>query len=97
MMLVEIVYGWLVTLVLLAAVSIVQPTRAIAPIGWYVNGVAPDGIYRVRKAPDRERPCSLGWNGCIDNEPEREFRSRIYCTGGAYPIVVSDRIVGCQR
>lgn len=42
------------------------------------------------------------WDGTW-RHPERGeqstaiLRSRIYCTGGAQPIIVTDRIVGCQR
>lgn len=76
---------------------VIRAERATCPAGWYVNGVAPDGTFRVRPVPPPERPCASGPNGCIERDLDIEIRGRIYCTGGARPVVVNERTVGCQR
>ena len=65
--------------------------------GWYVEGVRPTGIARCRPSP----PAGCGEPVPPFNQPcpmdTRSEPMAIYCTGGAVPVVVDYRTVGCQR
>lgn len=97
--------GWVVLSVALLCCSAVRrPAAARCPVGWYVNGVRPTGVYECRRAPGGN-PLYDGAAGYPDRTVDRPgwYRSRVYCTGGARPIVVlagrerDARVVGCQR
>ncbi len=87
---------------LFLAAYVVRPDHARCGRGWYVNGVSPGGVFECRLAPtgDPERD---GWRGGPDATIDHPgwLRSRVYCTGGAHPILVltdrEARSVGCQR
>lgn len=82
---------FLVSLVVIANSTLARPTRATCPAGWWVNGITPAGYFACYLTElTREWPP-------IDAEPTAVIGSRIYCTGGSHPIVVSARVVGCQR
>lgn len=94
----------LLTVVLLCWCMAVQPQRAVCPGGWYVNGIRPTGVYECRRAPGGD-PRLDGAGGAPDGTIDRPgwYRGRIWCTGGARPIVVlaradsEARTVGCSR
>lgn len=54
--------------------------------GW-INGVQADGWYELRRQP----------HNADDETPPGALRSRIWCTGGARPIAIDYRTVGCMR
>lgn len=62
------------------------------------TGIRRDGRFECWPHPKGD----LEWDGTW-RHPERGeqsmaiLRSQIYCTGGAQPIIVTDRVVGCQR
>lgn len=65
--------------------------------GWYLNGVRPSGAYQclpVLGDPERDLDDARERRVFAD---ERALEGRIHCTGGARPIVVDYRTVGCQR
>jgi len=100
-MLVDVACAML-SVVLLCWSMVTRPAAATCPAGWYVNGVRPSGVYECRRAPGGD-PLYDGAGGFPDRSVERPgwYRSRIWCTGGAHPIVVLEdreaRTVGCQR
>jgi hypothetical protein len=80
--------------VFLVACAFMRPAELHAPAGWYVNGVTPSGRTELRRAP--RTACDGARDICAD-EPDVVLPGRIHCTGGARPIVVNYRTVGCQR
>lgn len=92
------VVSLLATIALLCISMVMRPTHARCPIGWYVNGVRPSGGFQCLRAPTGDPDYDGTWG-----HPDRtidhpgDLRGRIYCTGGATPIVVDDRAVGCMR
>lgn len=78
----------------LVACAFVRPTSLRAPAGWHVEGVRPSGATTLRRAP--QTTCDASRDVCAD-ELDPAVTGRIYCTGGARPIVVDARTVGCQR
>lgn len=84
-------------LCLLVAMAI-HPTRARCPDGFYVEGVRSWGGFTCHRQPVGD-PNLDGTYGRPDVsvEPGGELAGRLYCTGGAVPIVVDSRTVGCQR
>lgn len=94
----------LASLVLVVVCSFVRPTRGECPPGWYVldgvrtrdswRGVTGSWSCRIPE-PDDPRDQAGGMN--TGARPNVEINARIYCTGGALPIVVNERTVGCQR
>lgn len=80
----------LVSIALLSIACAMRPIHGRCPASWWVDGVRPSGEYRCAySADDRDWPTIDAW--------PVEIESRIYCTGGARPIVVNARSVGCQR
>ncbi len=81
----------------LALVSRISCDHAECPDRWYVNGVRPNGRYQclpVLGDPERDiddAKAKIEWHD------SRAIDGEIYCTGGAHPIVVGPRTVGCQR
>src|SRR5688572_6018254 len=95
-MLDEVIFA-LVAIVVLIAVSVIRPTSAACPRGHYVEGVRPSGETRCLPVPAPSRGCA-GSRACPDGPPYRtQLPLQIYCTGGAIPIVVDERTVGCTR
>jgi hypothetical protein len=73
---------------------------ALAPLrcpkGWHHEGVRPTGEYDcIRK------PVGPDWPGYAYPDrsvvPPGRLQAQIYCTGGAVPVVVDERTIGCQR
>lgn len=92
------------SLVILLACAVYRPQRATCPSGWVLaTGVRTvDGPLGSRGSFACERPPIGGDSDVLTGkstavQPPGELRGRIYCTGGASPIVVNERIVGCQR
>ncbi len=98
--LIEVGCLWL-TLVMLCCSGLVRPRVARCPVGFYVNGVRPSGVYECRRVPGGN-PLYDGAAGYPDRTVDRPgwYRSRIWCTGGSVPIVVLEdreaRTVGCS-
>ena len=92
------VVSLLVTLIVLCVSMATQPTRARCPADWYVNGIRPTGSFECRRAPGGN-PDHDGTSGRPDMTIDLPgvVLGRIYCTGGAHPVVVNERAVGCQR
>lgn len=70
--------------------------RVTCPPGWYIEGVRPSGRTQCRPTP----PPSCGEPVPPNNAPcahdERTIPLELYCTGGSVPIVVNERVAGCQ-
>jgi hypothetical protein len=75
-----------------------QPTHASCPHGWHHNGVRVSGDFMCERAPVGD-PDQDGVWGRPDHSvvPSGLLPGKVYCTGGAHPIVVNERVVGCQR
>lgn len=94
----------LLSIALLCCSIVTRPSTAACPMGSYVNGVRPSGVYECRRKPSGN-PLYDGAAGYPDRTVDRPgwYRGRIYCTGGSRPIVVlayrdgDARVVGCQR
>lgn len=99
--LIELGCLWL-SIALLCCSIATRPAAARCPARWFVNGVRPSGLYECRRVPDGN-PLYDGAGGFPDRSVDRPgwYRSRVWCTGGAHPIVVladgEARTVGCQR
>lgn len=95
--------AWCVSLALLIVCAATRPQRGECPPGWYVEGVRvmslgiePIGSFACKRpAVGGETDVLTGKSTA--HELPGELRGRIYCTGGALPIVVNERAVGCQR
>jgi len=75
-----------------------RPTRWHAPVGWYIDGARPDGRFEMRPAPLGDPNADGTWgHPDVTPDDERAVEGRVYCTGGAHPIVAGPRVVGCQR
>ena len=91
----EVFYA-LVTVLVIAALSLTRPTRARCPAGWLHEGVRPSGAFACKPAlVGGERDPAGGIDTAY--QPPGELGGRVYCTGGAVPIVVDYRTVGCTR
>lgn len=98
----EMIYylgGALSTLITIAVLVVVAPTKQFCEPGYYVDGVDPTGWYQCRQTPtlqhDEESPPH--WRPADDLPGEgNEYRGRVWCTGGQMPIVVNEKTVGCQ-
>lgn len=90
-------FSIVLTVVLLLFVAFARPERAHAPPGWHFEGIRPSGETTLRHAP----PPNCGEPVPPYDQPcprdERAIGTRIFCTGGALPIVVDSQTVGCQR
>lgn len=89
----------MLSLWLLALSSALRPQIAACPAGHDLRtGIRRDGSFACWPHPvgNPDFDGTFGW-------PERSVQplgvleSRLHCTGGARPVVVSDRVVGCQR
>ena len=87
-----------VSLFALAISCVRRPEQATCADGWYVATLRPDGSFECEQSPPRdERDCT---KDLVCPQPVGEsigIQNRIYCSGGATPIVVDHRTVGCQR
>lgn len=85
------------TLVTAITIALAVATPKQCAPGWYLEGVRPSGYTQCRPVP----PSYCGEPVPPFNRPcphdERSSPMVIYCTGGAHPIVVNARTVGCQR
>jgi len=78
--------------------ALYEPNRGGCPAGWHHEGIRKTGRYECVRAPVGSMDFDGTWG-----KPDRSYvppgrvESRIYCTGGAQPIVVNERTVGCQR
>lgn len=80
----------LITLVILAASAVCRPESAKCPRGTYLHtGIRSSGSFACARSligPENDAV-----------QPPGILLGRIYCTGGSRPIVVNERVVGCQR
>jgi hypothetical protein len=94
--------GVLLSIALSCCSFVLRPNRAQCPPSFYASGLHPSGEFTCLAAPAGD-PEFDGWRGGPDATIERPwwFKSRIWCTGGAHPIVVltdrEARTVGCSR
>jgi hypothetical protein len=87
------------TVILLACIAL-EPRQAACGVGWHVEAVRPSGRYvcRLNPAPEVNRVSSRGgWVDASADTPDLELAGKVYCTGGARPIIATDRVVGCSR
>lgn len=94
----KLVY-YLVSFILLFSGAITRPQRAQCPPGWWLaEGVRRDGSFACYHVPigDTVRD-ARGIVSDPSTQPPGEIRGRIYCTGGAQPIIDRNDVVGCQR
>ena len=95
---VENIAFFLLTLAVLAMVTIARPTHARCPDGWWLSeGVRETGEYScVRRAAEQlERTPHGGWID-VSEQPPGKIESRVYCTGGMRAVTVDGVDVGCQ-
>lgn len=94
--------GVVASIALFCCSMAMRPAAARCQARWYVNGVRPSGLFECRRTPGGN-PLYDGAGGFPDRSVDRPgwYRGRVYCTGGAHPIVVlgdrEARTVGCQR
>ena len=75
-----------------------RPTSWRSPAGWYVEGVRPDGRLDMRPSPGGDPDDDGTWqHPDVTPDDPRAIDARIYCTGGARPVIVDARVAGCQR
>lgn len=96
----ELFFAMLLVLVVVGG-ALLRPQSATCPPGSYVEGVGTGDTYRpagrtqcLSVEPDYD--CS-GANSCHGRAPRWRVPMQIHCSGGTQPIVVSDRVVGCQH
>lgn len=90
------------SLVIVGAGWFMHPDHAACPMRWHNNGIRPSGEFECTRNPVGDPDWDgTYWDGVQRPDrsrvPTGELRGRIYCTGGMHPIVVSDRVLGCQR
>lgn len=96
-LLVRVACLWLSVLILTVA-AIYRPETAQCPPRWHNDGVRRSGAFTCVRMPVGDLDFDGTWG-----RPERSIvppgllHGAIYCTGGALPIVIDDRTVGCQR
>ena len=87
----------LISLALSLLAAMTRPASAIAPPGWHVHGVRPDGRYELLRAPTWPTPvCSPTPNACVGDEPIVAVQARVYCVEGERAVAVDWRRVGCR-
>lgn len=89
-----------VSLALLALAAVVRPHRARCPVGMDLRtGIRQDGSFECWAHPVGDPEWDGTWRRSPDRsvQPAWQFVGQIYCTGGARPLVVDERTVGCQR
>lgn len=91
--------NWLMSLGLLGLACIVRPDRARCPAGYDLRtGIRADGRFACWPHPVGDPEWDGTWRRPERaRQPDGVLESRIWCTGGARPIVVNARTVGCQR
>lgn len=102
MILVEQILLAVVSTVLLMVAALSRPSAARCASGYVlIEGVriaGPEvGSYVCEKAPPPNCGEAAGPFEGVPCPTAARYRSRIYCTGGAIPIVVDEKTVGCQR
>lgn len=87
---VALVWFLLLSFLVITVAAVVRPERAQCPRGSYLHtGVRRDGRFECARTligPENDAV-----------QPPGILHGRIHCTGGAQPITVSERVVGCQR
>ena len=87
----------LVSIATLTTAMATHPVRATCPPGWFVAELRtgtrgmPIGLFTCERPPLDDHDADT-----VRFRPGR-LHGQLYCTGGARPIRVSDRTVGCQR
>lgn len=100
----ETILALFVSMLLLVVTSATRPTMARCPSGFFLSeGVRtrplhgdPVGSFACERPPIGGDTDVLTGESSARPQPG-VIRSRIYCTGGASPIVVDASTVGCQR
>lgn len=86
----------LISIAIIGWAILTHPRAAACPIGWWVNGISPAGIYECRPVlgdPERDLEDAHARRDLGD---ERAIRGRIYCGWRVTPIVVDAQHVGCR-
>lgn len=92
-----IISAWLSVVALALGVA-QRPGRASCAAGWHHNGVGPSGLFACTPNPVGDPDWDGTWRRPDRSSvPSGFLLGKIYCTNGATPIVVSARVVGCQR
>lgn len=101
---IEAVGAFLASVLLCIACAFVRPTRGECPPGWYVlDGVRTSDSWRGQRGSfSCQRPPLGGDDDTLTGKQTAVDQpgvlyAQIHCTGGTLPIVVNERIVGCQR
>ena len=78
--------------------TLVRPDHHRCAVG-SPEGIRPSGETRCLVPPSGrgDDECVSGGRCSFPVVPRFGYAVRIYCTGGAHPIVVDARTVGCQR
>ena len=93
------VFFCFVSIVCLMLAMVAHPTRATCPTGWYLSmGIRRSGEFLCQPVPvGGDDDVLTGKDTAY--QPPGTIHGRLYCTGGAQPIVDirTGRSVGCQR
>lgn len=94
----QLLFALLSVLVMLVA-AIDRPSSAACPPGFLiVEGVRRDGDFVCELAPPPNCGEPTGPFEGVACPDRPRYRAKIYCTGGAEPIIDDDGLtVGCQR
>lgn len=76
--------------------AIFLPARATCDVGWFVNGVRPDGRYACRTVPPRDDAQWSERHGVLVEDHATEEHGRIFCSPNDIAIVLDYRHVGCR-
>lgn len=83
-------------LIAVLVVMLIMSQRAQCPVGSYVEGVRSSGESTCVSTPPNDG-CGEPYEEAPICPESRREPIRIYCTGGAEPIVIDHRTIGCQR
>lgn len=91
---------FLIAMVVMGGLLVIRQSEIRCPRGYDLRtGVRPDGHFECWPSPVGDPE----WDGTWQRSPDRSvqplgvFGNQIHCTGGAHPVIVDFRTVGCQR
>lgn len=89
--------GFLLAMYLILVFAPARQRASCPTMNEYVEGVRRDGTTWCAKSPPLSEPDCTTLDRCDGREPTYTVPIRVHCTGGAYPIVIDHRTIGCQR
>ncbi len=82
----------LISLALVHATT--HPSEAMCPVGFYVEGVRPNGVTRCIQVPAHDVCNTRG--GCDSVAPLVSVPLRVWCSAGQHAVVVDERRIACR-